>query len=344
MLEKLQIRNVGTNEKLDVELGRGTTTIVGKSFIGKSWILRALRLVALNKPAGTSFISWGTDKAKVRLSIDDGKRIIRIRSKNTNIYRFGGKKKPYVAFGNDVPKDIAEILNLSEINFQGQHSAPFWFCETAGEVSRQLNSIVNLELIDSTLANIASELRTTTTVITITEKALGKAVQQKRELDYVKNLNRDLKNVEKLQKQYEEDTRKHSTIDEKVKICIKLRILRESSLEQVSDGLKVMSIGEMYQKTADSAERLSKLVKSARNLQNIIKARPPSILPLEKLRKRTEQTTGQYMRLDTLIKSVENRRQEKCQTEKILNKLKIELGEIAGGRCPLCGKSMVQKS
>jgi len=322
---------------LDIEFSPQVTTIVGRSYIGKSWILRALRWVALNKPAGLTFINWDANKARVRLFIDD-KKVIRIRSKDTNLYKIN--KKNYVAFGGDVPGNVAKIMNLSEINFQKQHEAPFWFCETAGEVSRQLNSIINLELIDSTLADIDSEKRETKTVIKITEKALEKAVEEKKELAYVKDLNQDLENVEKLQKQYEENARKHSTINEKIELVSKYRVIRESSLNQATDGLKVMSIGRKCLKIADSIEKLSKLVKSGRNLKNIIKTRPPSILPLEKLRKKTEQVTEQYVRLDTLIKSIENRRQEKCQTERILNKLTIELGEIAEGRCPLCGAKM----
>ena len=344
MLEKLQIQNVGTNEKLDIELSPEVTTLIGKSFIGKSWILRALRLVTLNKPAGTSFISWGTDKAKIRLSVD-GKRVIRIRSKTTNTYRLSGKKKPYTAFGNAVPRDIAEILNLSQINFQAQHSTkenriPFWFCETAGEVSRQLNSIINLELIDSTLSNIASELRKTDLTIKITEEALTKAVQEKKDLLYIEDLNSDLENVEKLQKQYEQDARKRSVIEKLTTQAGLYTSQRENRLEQVSDGLKAISAGKTYLKTADSVEKLSKLIKSGQIQRDILKTRPSSILPLKKLRKKLEQITEQYNRLYNLIEATKIRRQEKCQTETELIKCKKLLVKVADGRCPIRNRPM----
>ena len=342
MIEKLQIQNVGTNEKLDIEFGPQVTTLIGKNALGKSWSLRALRLVALNKPAGDSYINWDADKAKIRLSIDE-KKVIRIRSKNTNTYRLSGKKKPYIAFGNDVPKDIAELLNLSEINFQGQHEAPFWFCETAGEVSRQLNSIVNLELIDSTLANIASELRKTDLTIKITEKALAKAVQEKKDLLYVEDLNRDLENVENLQKQHEQDTREHSTIAEKVKICINTRISIENTREQVSDGLKVTSIGKSYLKITGLTEKLCELVESGQDSQDILKNKPPSFQPLERLKERNEKTSKRLYLLGTIIDAIEDWRKQKCQMEKTLETLTKEFAKTAEGRCPLCGKPMVRK-
>lgn len=342
MIEKLQIRNVGTNKKLDIEFSPQATTIIGKNTIGKSWALRALRLVALNKPPGYSYINWDANKAKIRLSIDS-KKVIRTRSKTTNSYRLSGKKKPYVAFGNNVPNDIAKLLNVSEINFQGQHESPFWFCKTAGEVSRQLNSIVNLELIDSTLTNILSELNTTRTVIKITEKALTKTIQQKKDLLYVKDLNSDLENVEKLQKQYEQDTREHASIAEKVEICINTRNSIENRLEQVSDGLKAMSTGRQYLKIRGLVGKLSELVESGIDLQETLENKPPSFRPLEKLKKGTECITNQFDSLDILITSAKDRKEDLCQMETCLKDLQEELTEVTKGRCPLCGKPMAQK-
>ena len=338
MIKEIKIQEFRIRHKKTIQFAEGVTTIIGSSYLGKSTIIKALKWVVRNKPAGDSVINCDADKAVVRIALDEDTTVTRVRGKGKNTYKLN--KKVFTAFGNDVPKDIAELLNLSDINFQSQHSAPFWFCETAGEVSRQLNSIVNLELIDRTHSNIASELRKTNLVIEITEEALSRATQQKKKLCYIKDLNQDIKNVEKLQNQYEEDTQKHSIIDEKINLVQIYTHKRENRLEQATEGLRVLHIGDRYRKTADLAERLSRLVKSAQNLQNIIKIKPPSILPLEKLRKRTEQITGQYTRLDSLIKSVESRRQERCQMGKILKTFTKELEEIADGRCPLCGAKM----
>lgn len=341
MIEKLQIRGFGANEKLDVEFSPNVTSIVGKSFIGKSWMLRALRWVMRNKPAGDSFINWDSDEAKVRLSIDS-KKVTRIRSNSDNSYRLSGKAKPFVAFGNDIPRDIDDLVNVSEINFQGQHSAPFWFCETAGEVSRQLNSIVNLEVIDSTLANIASELRKTKVVIEVTEKSLSKASKEKKELAYVEEMDVGLWKVEALQDQYKANVEKRTTIDQKLNLIAEYVSIQENSLGLVSDGLKAMSVAERYAEIAASVEKLSESIESAQSLQSVLRNRPPSIRPLEKLKKKTEQLSIQYYKLDNLIELVENGRQEKCRTGKNLMRFKKELEEIAEGRCPLCGKPMTK--
>jgi len=344
MIEKIQIRGFGANEKLDVEFSPTVTSIIGKSYKGKSWLLRALKWVCRNEPSGDAYINWDSDEAKVRLSID-GKKVIRIRNKSVNSYRLSGKAKPFTALGVDVPKDIAELVNVSNINFQGQHSTkknriPFWFSETAGEVSRQLNSIVNLEIIDSTLANIATEVRDTGTLIKVTEKALEKATQDKKELAYVKDLDNELKQVEKLQEIYQADVEKRSTIEQKLDLVAKYVSIRENRLKLVSDGSKAMSAGDKYSKIAISVEKLSKLVESAESLQIILKNRPPSIKPLGKLREKSQQITAQCDRLDYLIKLVKDRRQEICEKEKALQQYQNQLKSIADGRCPLCGAKL----
>jgi hypothetical protein len=335
-LEKLQIRGFGANKKLDIDFSPQVTTIIGKSFIGKSWILRALKWVARNKPSGDSFINWNSIKATVKLFIKN-KKVTRIRSKKTNVYKLSDKKKPLIA-GNNVPDDIEKLLNLSDINFQTQHESPFWFCETAGEVSRQLNSIVNLELIDSTLANIESKKRKTNTIIEITKKDLADAKQQRKDLSYVENLNRDLEHIERLQKRYEEKSRTHATIDEKLKICINLRKFIKNTAEQVSDGLKLTSMGDDYLKTTDLVKRLSELIETTQKTKNVLRNKPPSLTTLNKLKKQIQQTDEQYDRLNTIIISIRDLRKEKCQMEKILESNRKKLDEIAGNRCPLCGK------
>lgn len=340
MIEKIQIRGFGANEKLDVEFSPNVTTVVGKSFIGKSWLLRALKWVLCNRPTGDAFINWNSKEAKVRLSIDS-KKIIRLRNSNTNSYRWSEKDHPYLALGmGNVPRDIAEFVNVSDLNFQSQHEAPFWFCETAGEVSRQLNSIVNLEVIDNTLSNISSELRKVNTEIDVREKSLLEIAQKKKGFVYVKDLDRDLKNVEKLQKLHENKVSERSRIDEKLNLVAKYTSIQEKRLRTVSDGQNVLSIGDEYKKTTNYVERLSELVESVDELQCVLDNRPASIKHLEKLSVNLTQMSIDCGRLDYLVESAVSRKGRKCVAKERLNKWEKELKEISKGRCPLCGKNL----
>ena len=70
MIERLDIEGFGVNKKLSLEFGQYVTTIIGKSYEGKSWALRGLKCVMTNNPAGLSCINWDLDKYKIRLFID----------------------------------------------------------------------------------------------------------------------------------------------------------------------------------------------------------------------------------------------------------------------------------
>jgi len=338
MIDKLQIRGFGANEKKDIDIGSGVTSITGRSYIGKSWILRALRWTALNKPTGDSFINWNCKQAKVQLSIDDYK-ITRLRSKSVNSYRLNDKK-PYVAFGNEVPTDIAKIVNLSEINFQTQHSTPFWFSETAGEVSRQLNTIVNLELIDTTLANLDSEIRETNSEIKLTEARLDIAIEQKKNLAYVEDMDKDLKKLEKQEKQLQENVVGCVLLAEKIELVRFYGVEQENAAQAASDGLNVVSIGKLFTEIAEKALKLQELIDLGINQQKILKNRPPVFNLLRRLNKQLKLKTSEVTNLTLLITTIGIREQTKCQNEERLELLKASMKKLMTGRCPICGKMM----
>ena len=158
MLERLTIENFQAHSKLDLKLDPAVTTIVGPSDAGKSAVIRALIWLATNRPLGDSFIRDGETRARVSLLVDS-RWIVRTRGKSENTYSIDGEELK--AFGNEVPSEVSQLLNLSPINLQHQHDSPFWFSETAGEVSRQLNQIVDLSIIDRTLANLDKAARAT---------------------------------------------------------------------------------------------------------------------------------------------------------------------------------------
>lgn len=341
MIEKLQIRNCGSNKKLDIGFGPRVTTIVGKSFIGKSWILRALRLVARNKPGGTSYINWDAVKTSVRLTVEDNK-ITRTRSSSINTYKLNNNE-PYEAFRNDVPEDIASILKLSDINFHGvntlgQHEPPFWFCKTAGEVSRELNSIVNLEVIDSTLSNINAKLKKGKITIEVIEGDLEEAIEKKNSLVYVDELNENLTRVEDLQTTASKNAIAYAILLELLQSVRMYRKRRDNRLGYVLEGKQALSKGVLYNSIALQLKSVSKLVSEAEQLRKDIGAKPPSLRHIEILKSKAETISIKHLKLSELIESLEDNRERKCQAKKRLVSLGEDLKKMMGGRCPFCGK------
>ncbi len=208
-LRALLLRNFQRHKKRVLRFDKRVTVIVGSTDRGKSSIIRALRWVSLNAgPA--NIVRWGADKAVVSLKV--GKSTVTRRKGGSNTYVLDGKK--FKAFGTEVPPEIEGVLGMSDINFQRQHSAAFWFSETSGTISKRLNEIVNLGVIDSSLKKVATELRTLKTSVGISRDRLATAKDTRRELRFVKELEAELAELEKLWQDFCEAGNEHTALEE----------------------------------------------------------------------------------------------------------------------------------
>ena len=151
MFEKLVIKNFQRHSYLEIDLDEKVTTIVGPSDVGKSAVIRSLRWLCQNSPSGIEFLKNGTASVSAKLYVD-GKEIERVKSPSNNTYSVDGVDLR--AFGQGVPASVADVLNVDDINFQAQFDPPYWLTLTPGEVSRQLNSLIDLSIIDETMKNI----------------------------------------------------------------------------------------------------------------------------------------------------------------------------------------------
>ena len=243
MLEKITIRNFQKHRKLEIELDPVCTTLVGKSDAGKSAVVRALRWVCQNKPSGDEFIRDGAKRVGVRIDMD-GRFVARSKGDNDNAYHFDGDE--FKAFGSTVPAPIADFLNVSDINFQGQFDAPFWLAESPGQISRALNAVVNLGIMDTTMANLASEVRRASTRLEMVEERLQKTRKERAELRWVGEFVQDLEKLEhrekKLTKRQQTIEELSSTLDE---IDRAVALLKTAAPSITAGGLMVSTGGEL---------------------------------------------------------------------------------------------------
>lgn len=197
MIEQIRIKNFQAHEDLTIEMDR-VVTLTGPSDVGKSSAIRALRWAALNVPV-SSLIRDGAKQASVELIVD-GRKIVRSRG-SENVYQLDDQE--YKAFRTDVPDAISKLLNLTEVNFQGQHDPIYWFSSTAGDVSRQLNAVVDLSIIDATLAETVRVFNKAKTVVQIAEETLSRSVAERDGLAWVADADADLKKVEESEAEME---------------------------------------------------------------------------------------------------------------------------------------------
>jgi DNA repair exonuclease SbcCD ATPase subunit len=297
MIRWLHISNFQRHKRLRIKLDPHITTIVGPSDVGKSSVLRAVRWALLNEPRGAAFQRHGSKHVSAELRID--KHIVKRSKGKRNTYRLDGRR--FHAFGNGVPQEVAQLLNVSELNFQGQHDSPFWFSKTAGEVSKQLNAIVDLAEIDGVLAKLAHGLRTAKGEQAVCKERLRSAVAEKRELRWTLQANKDLKRIEKLD---EERSQLHEQVQQ-------LEAVLERAISLNASAQSFASLPTINRELA-GLERLGVRARDARQRKIHLE------LLIEKAIK--------------LHREADELEQEAAEAETALHS---ELGEV----CPLCGRT-----
>jgi DNA repair exonuclease SbcCD ATPase subunit len=271
----IELENFQSHKSREVRFSPGITTIIGATDLGKSAILRAMQWSLMNGISGDEFVRDGAKSTTVKVSVDsNGKHIIiRSRSKggSTNTYHLDGNE--YKAFSTSVPKDIQECLRLDEINFQSQHDAPFWFSISAGEVSRRLNAIIDLSVIDTTMASISSNVRKCSERKELCEErhAALVAVQKTHEDEgWAQNI-ADFKALKKLKKDADSDA---ETLDEFEELVTAIRSIRSSTAkEKAKDGEAVLAAFEPHMEIVSRSNDLEELILSLENLSS--KSTPP---------------------------------------------------------------------
>lgn len=334
-MRSLRIQNFQAHADLEIEFDPHITTIVGPSDAGKSSVLRALKWVMMNEPRGAGFIRDGTKKASVTLEIEKGVFVTRTRGGDTNLYQLGDND--YKAFGNDVPIDIKEYLNVNHLNFQGQHDPPFWFTETAGEVSRQLNQIVDLGKIDSTLSAIDSIVRKTKMKVEILREQRENTKQRKNELKWVKGAHQELKKVETLNKTWKMKGLQSTRLDELV-IQVKVHQDRaESATQSQVHGGMALKLGERWKALHKKLNSLEMSLETIAELEEkASQPLPPPLTFLEKLAKQSREMTIKKTILETAVQNLMKGQESLCQNENTLKKLEKRFQKEMGNRCPLC--------
>lgn len=200
MLKQLKIVNFQRHKKRVIDLDPHVTTIIGKNGAGKSSVIGALQWLAFNDPLGTKFIRHGSEECEVILTLDKC-TVTRTRGKKINEYSVNDHE-PFKAFNDKVPDEIQTLLNLAPINFQNQFDGLYWLSNTAGEVSRQLNEIVNLSVIDDSLASMASSKRQAAATLKVTKDRLSEAEDRTQSLTWVPAFVAGVEELEQWSEQY----------------------------------------------------------------------------------------------------------------------------------------------
>lgn len=337
MLEKIQIKGFQRHKRLTVEFDP-ITTIIGETDKGKSSFIKAIKFVAMNTPSGLDFLNWDSNQVTIRTFID-GYVIVRRKSKRITSYKLD-QEETYKAFSTGVPKQIREILNLGEANFQDQHDAPFWLSKTSGMVSRELNKLVNLEIMDATLSNLTEYTNTAKTNQTSIQNRIESLKQQIKEARIVKQIDSNLSRLEEAEHKKVEIAEDCLSLANVLTAIQRQANDRDRAVVATSELRIALNTARKHREITIERESLLRLVGQARRARSQIRKRPPDLTRLgrcyqayKKIHRRVEELHGILKDCNELENSLAFLRIEATRKQ-----MKFE--KAMGDMCPLCDQSI----
>lgn len=351
MIEKLHIENFQSHAETPLEFHPGVNVIVGSSDSGKSAVLRALRWVVYNKPTGDAFRRIGTKKTSVEL-VMDGQVITREKSASINTYQLG--KQLYKAFGNDIPTDIAQVINLSDVNVQKQLDAPYLLSETPGEVARQFNRIAHLEKIDRGNSILQSKLRKLNATFEVTTEGLADAKEQLQEYAYIPEMENMVAEYEALLYTFEQHTIRVMLLENLLKRLSAIQNNRQLIEQETIDEILVDDLLQKYKYLKGLHSRLQGLQtiidklngityrrdKITRNLEQseITASKVEKLLnDIEGYKKQETLLESRKMPLNRFLRSLKKTQQEITALRGQIKKDETYFHKMMPEECPLCG-------
>lgn len=340
MIRNLQIKNFQSHKDTELDFDPGVNVVIGSSDSGKSSIIRSLNWLVFNRPSGDSFRRYGSDSTQVWLNGS----IARIKSDKTNSYKLDDDD--FKAFGQGIPEEVQQALNLSEINFQFQHDPPFLLSKSPGEIAKYLNQIVNLEKIDSSLLNANRRIKSINTDIDYKKAEIKKLEEEVDEYDWITDAEPLLDELENIEKDIAGDEVNKEELTELIarvdscqdKICLideqlsiepllNLVLQSKQDLEKLEhDYIELENLYVDYNHEEDSIDELDKIIG--------LKDSVDCLLELDFDIKKIE--LGKYEMLD-LIQSIETLKEGVYCTDEDISNMQNEFDELIGDTCPLCG-------
>ena len=336
LIRALRIRDFQAHKNRTIELDERITTIVGPSDIGKSVIVRALRWVCRNQPQGSEFIREGKKTATVRIEVDN-QTIERSRGA-ANSYKLNDRV--YSSFGSSVPDPINDILRVGDINFQNQHDAAFWFSLSAGEVSRQLNAIVDLGVIDESLAAALKRVRYHRQEYEICENRLKTAKERKDELKWVVDADVEYQAIERIGEERRSLVESVAGLSEHVSNVKLLKETQQTATQTLSALVVVGKFAKVARDAADFVHRLGADIQLIQNYQETVSIGFPDISQVERWRALYYRKEEELKELGNLILNIEGAVEGMMSYQKRKEEADEELRERTDGICPVCGKEL----
>jgi len=187
----------------------GLTTIVGRNYLGKSSILRAINAALTNKD-GTDFISWGKTFCEVHIKFPD-LDILWHKENGKNYYKINGKEYTKIGRG-DPPKEILDAgfkpLEIGDkkinLNYAVQFFPLFLVDKKDSKSADILTSVYGLDCIYKAIDLCNKEQRSNSDLLKIREKDLKQTEETLEKFKTFPNIISKIPDIKKKKKNIDE--------------------------------------------------------------------------------------------------------------------------------------------
>ena len=333
MITGMSIKDFQRIRSLYLEVGPGVTCLVGPTDSGKSSALRAIVWAITNRPAGDEMIRWAQARSRVEVTLD-GHTILRIRGAKKNVYLLD--KKRYVAFGMEPPEDVTRAAAMDAVNFQTQLDRHFWFSETPGKVSKELNRIIDLSVIDLSLANAAKETRDAALRLEVAKERSREANGTSSRLKWVPGMVEAFGALGVIRREEGEARSRAVRISE---LMLRVTVQDAVAVGHVRLHKRLSRLAEDAGTVKQMRERLSLLTKLLAGINEAgeVSAKTPDTRRIDCLFDVVKESRAEIEALEEIIRVTAEQENVRCRNESSITTLLASIQEGTRGMCPVCG-------
>jgi len=169
-IKTLELSNFQKHEHLLLNFTEGVNVIVGSTDCGKSTIIRAIRWTFYpDQLRGEVVRKTGSKKTSVKVTLDSGIIIERIKTSTVNSYKLTikGEEKEYNATGGTLPADIQDIIKFIPIeidqdkiilNIANQIAMPFLLDKSGTFRQKLFNKLTGNDILDQAMQSLNKDI------------------------------------------------------------------------------------------------------------------------------------------------------------------------------------------
>lgn len=283
-IEAVQLKGWQSHVDSNFNLGPGLNVITGPSDAGKTSIIRAVRWVAFNDPAGEAFVNAAVGGTTVVIKLSNGVTVEKRRRSGKTAYmlQLSPGDEPKIFEKSEVPEEVKTVLGIikqsfgdfvATLNFSFQLDAPFLISEPPSAGAKILGRIAGTEVIDLAIKSVAKD----------NYKANQERLQANKDIERIGKELKDFEDLETLKNQLEACEYLVEQVD--------AAAAKNSNLTKYRDNYIILS-----KKIAELAQELDRLL--------IVEDLEVDLLNMEKAQQRYDTLLGLYSRLGNLENSI----------------------------------------